>query len=161
MMQKMYRRMTSFCHVCMSRFSRHIDTHIASWWTFFASFLGPSRHLHLTRSLRLMDRSWWNLVQNEAEVVLVLFLVSTFCEFGVKRAKTSVVVQIVIFFLTNFYNCEAKWDCATSPNMDFMDILSVPHKPEVESTTSRWSSPIFIKIGPITSFFSKKHISPI
>ena len=37
-------------------------------------------------------------MQNEAEVVLVLFLVTTFCEFGVKGAKTSVVVKKVVFF---------------------------------------------------------------
>ena len=86
-------------YVCL-HLCRH--TYVASWrnyaWAFFAPFLGPSMHHHLTRSPRLMDRSWWNLVQNEAEVVLVLFLVTTFCEFGVKGAKTSVVVKKVVFF---------------------------------------------------------------
>ena len=37
-------------------------------------------------------------MQNEAGVSLVLFLVSTFCEFGVKGTKTSVVVKKVVFF---------------------------------------------------------------
>ena len=67
-------------------------TYVASWrnyaWAFFVPFLGPSMHHHLTRSRRIMDRSWWNLVQNEAGVSLVLFLVTTFCGFGVKGTKT-------------------------------------------------------------------------
>ena len=62
-------------------------------------------------------------MQNEAGVSLVLFLVTTFCEFGVKGTKTSVVVKKVVFLSAHFYNCEAKWDCATSPNIDFMSIL--------------------------------------
>ena len=54
-------------------------------------------------------------MQNEAEVVLVLFLVITFCEFGVKGAKTSVVVKKVVFSRLVFrivmlkYTSAQKW----------------------------------------------------
>ena len=51
-------------------------------WVFsFGSFLELAWHLQTTRSRRLVNRSWWFLVQNEVESLLVLFLLfpTQFC----------------------------------------------------------------------------------
>ena len=49
--------------------------YMSKTWVFsFGTFLGQARHLHSTRSRRLLNGFWWFLAQNEAESLFVLFL---------------------------------------------------------------------------------------
>ena len=79
-------------------------THSCFWDVFF----GPPKHVQTTRSPGLFNGSWWFLVQNEGEVLLVSFLLSVVFGFHLKRTKNFQLQKFlkILKILKNFSNTD-------------------------------------------------------